>query len=140
MRTYVALFMPVIWAFVAAGLALLLYRTSQAVFLSDVKTKGRRQQLGLVGSVVIFGVIFLGLGHYSPGSLMKEMQEGRVRIPLQDLEALDAALGSLEGAGDELNACLQVSTLGECKSQWNEVQARIARVRGANARVSKTAE
>ncbi|GGB93714.1 hypothetical protein [Pseudoduganella buxea] len=138
MTSYIAMFMPVLWALVAAALALLLYRTSQAAFIGHIATDGTRRQLGLVGSVVIFVVIFVALAHYSPRPLIADLQAGRTSVPAQDLKALESSIGALERAADAVSGCLEVSSASECRAEGSDLQAKVSQVRAAHAQMHRS--
>jgi phosphoglycerol transferase MdoB-like AlkP superfamily enzyme len=68
LRETISYFLPVLWAAVAAGVALLLYKTSKS-FLDGLDMPGLPLKgLRIAGSVVIFVVVFLLLKVATPSS------------------------------------------------------------------------
>jgi hypothetical protein len=80
--TALRVLLPILWAIVSTVIALLLYKTSKAVFVSNetrnVKQNTVRKRLSLAGSVVIAGLAFLGMKNATPVENITEPGTDRI--------------------------------------------------------------
>src|SRR5664279_2871828 len=110
---------PVIWAFVSAGLALLLYRTSSGLFEQQIKDEKQGRRIRLVGSIVLAGAIFGALKWATPDSLVTGQPSGSVLLSKKSLSSSRGALQETRNALDKLKACASISPPQECRAEMD---------------------
>ena len=103
--SYITLMLPVIWAVVATGIGLLLYKSSRAVFEDSAQRQGlRNRRIRLTGSIVIAAIAFLGMERSTPRERLYELPVGSLivqRSAIQEMyeNAVEIDRLSLELAG-----------------------------------------
>jgi hypothetical protein len=110
--------LPIVWAIVATIIALLLYRTSKALFDSESVPNIFAKQIRLTGSVVIAGLAFLGMKWSTPEDFIRTAaSEHDIRLQ-QRIDGLIEATRNTETSIAELAACTEMSdSLGACSDQ-----------------------
>jgi hypothetical protein len=99
----VTLLLPVLWAIISAAIALVLYRTSEALFESVERSKTRTRRIRLAGSVAIAALAFYGMSKYTPSSRLTWDTRGIVTgLNEIDRDVLDAQ-GAL--AANDIQTC-----------------------------------
>jgi hypothetical protein len=111
---------PVVWAIVSSALALVLYKTSSALF----EQKTDVQRLQLVGSIVIAGAIFGALRWATPTSLVTGTPRDSVIVSKKSLAAIASTIQETKNAIDRLSACTAIAPPQECRAEM-EVLRRL---------------
>ena len=108
MNLALPIFLPILWAIVATVIALVLYKTSKALFESNDIPQLSAKRMRLTGSVVIAALAFLGMKWATPDSLLEAADAHSKLIPRQLLlDQLDAVKDT-ESALVELSACAEM--------------------------------
>jgi hypothetical protein len=121
---------PISWAIVSAALALLLYKSSGAVFEQSIVTsENNNKRIRLVGSIAIAGAIFFGLKWATPPMLITGQQSDAVSVSKKALSATTSKLDEAIAALDRLDACTAVTSIRGCKLETEEVRRGIMTVK-----------
>lgn len=107
--------LPVLWAGLAAGVALLLYRTSGALIEGDslfgLPVKGVR----LTGSVVIFLVAFYAVNRATTDVAALRADPSRISVAKSDVERLGELSQQVDSDAVDIAACPDMNlTAAEC--------------------------
>ena len=102
MQTLLVL-LPIVWALVATGIALLLYKTSATFFESKEVNATRTKRIRATGSVVIAGAAFFGMWVATPSDHVKKL--ARLHDLAQDVDRASLAIG-----GCDASACQHACT------------------------------
>jgi hypothetical protein len=121
----IRLFLPVIWALVAAAIGRLLYATSSAFFEQMKRTQEEKKRLRLVGSVCIAAIVYLGLWQATPATLRVGVPADSVTVRRSDLHAATEELEQTKSAASELLACAALAPSSQCKNEIRAVQEKI---------------
>jgi HAMP domain-containing protein len=107
------LLMPVIWALVATGIGLLLYKSSSALFEQEIRNTTKTRRLRATGSVAIAAAAFLGMWRATPTDTY------------QTLEEVGRLAGEVERKLLMVSACDATSCSDACSDRINEVQRSV---------------
>jgi hypothetical protein len=121
--SYFPVLIPIVWAIVATGLGLLLFRSSEAVFERVQKSKSTKTKLRLVGSVTITAVVFYGLQRATPPEWLNRVPTGMQLVQSQDLAALRTAAYDADNLALEVQACI-VTGSGDCSPKLEAMRQR----------------
>lgn len=136
MRDLTVIFLPVIWAIVATGIGMLLYRSSKALFTaSTTQVRGIR----LTGSAAIAAVAFFGIKWATPAATLNVVDPGQVVVSQSALETVAAKADDLEDelvtANGDVATCVSVIDCRErvagARGKATELTAAIAKLRPA---------
>lgn len=114
----VTLLLPVLWAIISAAIAMMLYRTSEALFESVEKSKTRTRRIRLAGSVAIAALAFYGMSKYTPSSRLT-----------WDTRGLVAGLNEIDRAALDAQGALAVNDIQSCGSALRRLQHAATQLR-----------
>lgn len=121
----VRLGLPILWLIVATGVALVLYRTSEALFEEERRDKATTRRIRLVGSGAIAAFAFVALMYATPLSKIVGLPEGSKVVSAESIAALKKARGRVNQAAVELSGCIALAgAAAECRSEINELNNR----------------
>ena len=120
--TYVLYVLPVLWIAAATVVALLLYRTSEALVEHNSSSAGDKKRVRLVGSVAIAVVVFVLLWRASPPLVPNPSD---VRLTRVQEEQLNARRVALTQAWARMQACLDLPAINRCPEQQSDVDVAI---------------
>lgn len=112
---------PILWAVLAAVLALVLYKTSTGVFGRDEVGKDATRKLRLTGSIVVAGVIFFGLKWATPSQLLVGTSGSQSVKTATHNANIDAVLQSLQ----DLDACAEITVPQQCRKELDALRERV---------------
>ena len=101
----IVLLLPVIWALVATGIGLVLYRSSRALFSSQ-ESSATAKKIRLTGSVVIAALFFLLIRQATPSGNLTSIPKGSVILSADRAAQLSRLGEQIEAEAVEFNACL----------------------------------
>jgi hypothetical protein len=116
---------PISWAIVSAFLALLLYRTSSALFHQSIADKQEVRSVRLVGSIVIAGVIFGALKWATPEDLLRNTSADFKVISVSSVNAAYSASETAKNSLDKELACVAISPPQECRAEIENLRQSI---------------
>ena len=120
---YVLYVLPLLWIATATAVALLLYRTSEALVEHKLKTAdGGTRRVRLVGSVAIAVVVFVLLWKASP-PLIPDPSD--VRLTSIQEQQLNARRVALTQAWARLQTCMDLPGISRCPEQQSDVDAAV---------------
>jgi hypothetical protein len=125
MDRYIVIVLPIAWAIISTVIALLLYRTSDAFFEQQVPDEKGRRRIKLVGSIVIAGVVFLGLAKFTDMSQFSEIAANQQRVSRAALIEHRQAMTSLRNTYEELRGCIAIARKDQCDNEMEKLAARI---------------
>lgn len=128
MDRYIAILLPIAWAIIATIIALILYRTSDALFEQSFPGEGERRRVKLVGSIAIAAVVFLGLARFTDLSPFTEMTAREQRVSTSALNDHRRAITGLRREYEELRGCMAIAPARECLNSADKIGLEIDRV------------
>ena len=136
----VKIFLPVIWALVATGIALALYKTSAALFDGTEGGTTSTKRLRLAGSVVIAALAFLGLKMSTPRSNLTQVPSDSVIVRKALLNDIKTQGGYSHNAAQDVSACVDIAEPADCKGPVLRLKDRVDELQRAVARLPNTEE
>ena len=119
----ITLFLPVCWAVVSTIIALVLYKSSEAFFESNNKTKGKQRKIRIVGSVTIAAVAFFGMQYATPKERLKQLPKGSIILQQYDIRKLHELSVNIDRNSLELLGCsTTATTITPCKININKIR------------------
>lgn len=123
MERYVIIALPIIWAVVSTVIALILYKSSDALFEQRFPVKSERRRVKLVGSIVIAAIVFLGLAKFTDLSPFSDISKNQRRVLVSTLGEHRHNLVVLRNAYEEMNGCVSVTTADQCEQYMIKLEA-----------------
>jgi len=112
---------PILWAVLAAALALVLYKTSTGMFGQEDGGKDGKRKLRLTGSIVMAGVIFFGLKWATPSQLLVGECGPQPDAAAAQKAKVDAVMKSLQ----DLDACAEITVPQQCRTELDALQDKV---------------
>lgn len=104
--------LPVLWAIVSCGIALVLYKTSKSVFEGDSLLGVPAKKIRLTGSVVIAVIVFLLIKQATPRENLLALPKGSAILTQDQKRNVIGQSQELEAVLMDLNGCLQMAREG----------------------------
>jgi hypothetical protein len=120
--TYVLYVLPVLWIAAATVVALLLYRTSEALVEQNSGAQGGGRRVRLVGSVAIAVVVFVLLWRASPPLVPRSSDVVLTRVQEGQLNARRVAVVQTWA---RFQTCLDLPSVERCPEQQSDVDTAI---------------
>jgi hypothetical protein len=116
------LLLPAVWALIASGIGLLLFKSSEAVFESVERANKRTKRLRLAGSVLIAVFAFWGMKGATPAGRLRGREEGTIPVPISKVEESFDVATRLDRATLELSGCIERSSCSLCRNDAEQVR------------------
>ena len=138
MTGYLRTLLPVIWLLVSTLIALLLYRSSSALFEEERASQGGVRRVRLVGSVTIAALAFLGVWRATPTSILTGQDDDHVGVATTQLVASHRAAAALDDAVNKIAACVTNAPIAQCPAERAQLAAAAQAVAAADLDLAKS--
>lgn len=120
-----SLLLPILWAVIATGIGLVLYKTSEALFESTSVSNVGKRRIRLVGSVTIAALAFYGMKLATPSDRLRvspSVPEGAIVVKTSDVESLHNLSIKLDRAAFEAQGCVNTLDSADCSDKLSTMQ------------------